>query len=120
MKQLVLTAVYWPNIDSDISTMGQQYGTCGQHQSAPTQAPVQPWMMSEKPSSRIHVDHAIDFVGQHWLVMIAAYSKYPCFYPTTPGSTQTTINLLEDNFTHFGYLHTIVSDNATTFTSELF
>ena len=100
--------------------MGQQCDTCGQHQSATTQAPVHPWMMPEKPWSRIHVDHAIDLLGQHWLVMIDAYSKYPCIYPTTSISTQTTINLLEDSFTHFRYPHTIVSDNATTFTSEVF
>ena len=64
--------------------------------------------------------YAINFLGQHWLVMIDAYSKYPCIYPTTSVSTQTTVNLLEDSFTHFGYPHTIVSDNATTFTSEVF
>ena len=120
MQQLARTVVYWPNMDSDISKLGQQCGTCGQHQLATTQAPVHPWMMPEKPWSRIHVDHAIDFLGQHWLVMIDAYSKYPCIYPTTSVSTQTTINLLEDSFTHFGYPHTIVSDKATTFTSEVF
>ena len=63
MKQLARTVVYWPNIDSDISKMGQQCGTCGQHQSAATQAPVHPWMMPEKPWSRSHVDHAIDFLS---------------------------------------------------------
>ena len=52
--------------------------------------------------------------------MIDAYLKYPCIYPTTSVSTQTTINLLENSFTHFGYPHTIVSNNATTFTSEMF
>ena len=121
MKQLARIVVYWPNIDSDISKMGQQCCACGQHQSVTTQAPVHPWMMPEKPWSRIHVDHAIEFLGQHCLVMIDAYSKYPCIYQTTSVSTQTTANFLEDSFTHFGYLHnTIVSDNATTFTSEVF
>ena len=48
MKQLARIVVYRPNIDSDISKMGQQCGTCGQHQSVPTQAPVHPWMMQEK------------------------------------------------------------------------
>ena len=120
MKQLARTVVYWPNIYLDISKMCQQCDTCVQHQSATTQAPVHLWMMPEKPWSRIHVDHAIEFLGQHWLVMIDAYSKYPCIYQTTSVSTQTTINLLENSFTHFGYPQTIVSDNATTFTSDLF
>ena len=120
MKQLARTIVCWPNTDLDISKMGQQCDTCGQHQSETTQAPVYPWMMPEKPWSKIHVDHAIDFLGQHWLVMIDAYLKYPCIYPTRSVSTQTTVNLLEDSFTHFEYLHTIVSNNATIFTTEVF
>ena len=120
INQLARTVVYWPNIDSDISKIDQQCSTCGQHQSATTQAHVHPWMIPEKPWSRIHVDHAIGFLGQHWLVIIDAYSKYLCVYPTTTVSTETTINLLEDSSTHFGYPHTIVSDNATTFTSEVF
>ena len=108
MKQLARTIVYWPNLD--ISKTGQQCVTCGQHQ----------WMMLEKPWIRIHVNCAIGFLGQQWLVMIDAYSKYPCIYSATSVSTQTTISLLEDSFTHFGYPHTITSDNAATFASEMF
>ena len=66
------------------------------------------------------MEHAINFLGQYWLVMIDAYSKYLCIYPTTSVSTKTTINLLEDSFTHFEYPHTIVSDNATNFTFKAF
>ena len=49
-----------------------------------------------------------------------AYSKYPCIHPTTSTSTKATTDLLEQDFAHFGYPHTIVSDNATTFSSEEF
>ena len=111
--------VHWLNIDSDISKMSQQCGACVRHQSATTQAPVHPWIMPEKPWSKIHVDHAIDFLGQHWLVVIDAYSKDPCIYFRMSVSTQTTINLL-DSFTCFRYPHTIVLDNAATFTFEVF
>ena len=31
-----------------------------------------------------------------------------------------TIDLLEEDFAHFGYLHTLVTDNATSFTSKEF
>ena len=41
-----------------------------------------PWMMSEKQWSRIHVGHAINFMGNNGLIVTDAYSKYPCIlYP---------------------------------------
>ena len=45
--------------------------------------------------------------------------QIPLFHPTT-SSTKATTDLLEQDFAHFGYPHTIVSDNATTFSSEEF
>ena len=77
-------------------------------------------MMPEKPWSRIHVDHAINFMGNNWLIVTDVYSKYPCIHQTTSTSTQATTTLLEEDFAHFGYPHTIVSDNATTFSSAEF
>ena len=49
-----------------------------------------------------------------------AYSKYPCIHQTSSTSTKATTDLLEVEFAHFGYPHTIVSDNATSFMSEEF
>ena len=49
-----------------------------------------------------------------------AYSNYPCIHQTSSTSPKATINLLEEDFAHFGYPHTLVSDNAMTFTSEEF
>jgi transposase InsO family protein len=77
-------------------------------------------MVPEKPWSRLHIDHAINFMGSNWLVLVDAYSKYPCIHATTSTSTAATITLLEEDFAHFGYPHTLVTDNATTFTSEEF
>ena len=44
------------------------------------------------------------------------YSSSLFVYP----STKATTTLLEEDFAHFGYPHTIVSDNATTFSSAEF
>lgn len=59
-------------------------------------------------------------MGSNWFVLIDAYSKYPCIYPTSSTSTKATTELLEETCAHFGYSHTIVTDNATTFLSEEF
>ena len=77
-------------------------------------------MLPERPWSRLHLDHAINFMGKDWLVITDAYSKYPCIHPTSSTSTRATLDLLEEDFAHFGFPHTLVTDNAPTFTSEEF
>ena len=59
-------------------------------------------------------------MGNNWLIVTDAYSKYPCFHQISSTSTQATTTLLEEDFAHFGYPHTIVSDNATTISSAEF
>ena len=120
MKQLARTVVYWPRLGSDIVDQCRQCPTCAENQKLPAKAPNHPWMLPEKPWSRVHIDHAINFLGTNWLIITDAYSKYPCIHPTTSTSTKTTTDLLEIDFAHFGYPHTLVTDNATTFTSEEF
>ena len=120
MKQLARTAVYWPNIDKDIVSLCQQCTACAENQNKPKKEMNHPWMMPEKPWSRLHIDHAINFMGSNWLVLVDSYSKYPCIHPTQSTSTKATTELLEENFAHFGYPHTLVTDNATTFTSAEF
>ena len=63
---------------------------------------------------------SINFLGSNWLVMVDAYSKYPCIHATTSTSSKATTDLLEQDFAHFGYPHTIVTDNSTSFLSKEF
>ena len=120
MKQLARSAVYWPGIDADINNLCRTCTSCAEHQNLPAKSAVHPWIPADKPWSRLHVDHAINFLGSNWLVVVDAFSKYPCIYPTSSTSTKATTDLLEEACAHFGYPQTIVSDNATTFTSEAF
>ena len=59
-------------------------------------------------------------MGQNWLVVIDAYTKYPCIHPSLSVYSKATIDLLEEDFAHFGYPYSFVSDNATSFTSNEF
>ena len=120
MKQLARTAVYWPGIDAAIVNLSQRCTTCGEHQDMPAKAPVHPWIIPDKPWIRIHVDHAINFLGTNWLIVVDSYSKYPTIHQTTSTSTRATTELLEQDFAHFGYPLAVVTDNATTFTSGEF
>ena len=120
MKQLARSTVYWPRIDFDIENLCRKCTSCGQFQNKPDKPSIHPWMMPEKPWSRLHLDHEINFLGRNWLVLVDAYSKYPCIHPTTSTSSKSTTAILEQEFAHFGYLHTLVTDNATTFMSQEF
>ena len=120
MKQLARSTVYWPRIDFDIENLCRKCTSCGQFQNKPDKPSIHSWMMPEKPWSRLHLDHAINFLGRNWLVLVDAYSKYPCIHPTTSTSSKSTTAILEQEFAHFGYPHTLVTDNATTFMSQEF
>ena len=120
MKQLARSTVYWPRIDFDIENLCRKCTSCGQFQNKPDKPSIHPWMMPEKPWSRLHLDHAINFLGRNWLVLVDAYSKYPCIHPTTSTSSKSTTAILEQEFAHFGYPNTLVTDNATTFMSQEF
>ena len=120
MKQLARTAVYWPRIDYDIVDTCHKCYSCAQHQNNPPKQLNHPWMLPERPWSRVHIDHAINFMGRNWLLLTDAFSKYPCIHPTASLSTKATIDILEMEFAHFGYPYTVVSDNAATFKSDEF
>ena len=120
MKQLARTVVYRPRIDDDIANTCRNCTACAEHQNNSPKTANHPWIMPEKPWSRIHIDHAINFMGKNWLIMVDAYSEYPCIRPTTSVDTKATTDLLEEEFAHFGFPLAIVSDNATTFKSDEF
>ena len=120
LKQLGRSAVYWPKIDQDIERISRQRTVCAEFRNGPAKPAIYLWMLSEKPWSRLHIDHGISFLGHDWLVLMDAYSKYPCIHMTDSTSIKATTELLEPDFAHFGYTHTLVMDNATTVMSQVF
>ena len=72
MKQSARTAGYWLRIDVDIMEQSMTCGTCAEHQNSPPKYGNHLWMLPEKLWSRVHIDHAINFLGSNWLVMVDA------------------------------------------------
>ena len=69
MKQLARSTVYWPRIDFDIEDLCRKCTSCGQFQNKPAKPSIHPWMMPEKPWSRLHLDHAINFRASPGIVV---------------------------------------------------
>ena len=64
------------------------------------------------------LDHAINFLRRNWLVLVDAYSKYPCIHPTTSTSSKSTTAILEQEFAQ--HIRHVGDHNATTFMSQEF
>eukprot|EP00731_Ephydatia_muelleri_P001419 Em0001g1419a len=102
MVQWKFFAIYWPGMDAEIMDLCHRCTAYAKHQNKPPKVANHPWMLPEK---RVHVDRAINCLGSNWLVL------------TTSTSTKS---LLDQDFAYFGYPHTIVLDNTTSFSSEEF
>jgi len=55
--------------------------TCAEYQTKSTKASEHFWMLPEKSWSCIHVDHAINFIGYNWLVLMTR-TEHPCIHLT--------------------------------------
>ncbi|XP_061156017.1 uncharacterized protein K02A2.6-like [Syngnathus typhle] len=120
MKGLARSYMWWPGMDQDVERTVQACHECQAHQKAPASAPLHPWEWPESPWSRIHVDYAGPFLGEMFLVIVDAHSKWLDVYPTKTCTSLVTIEKLRQSFSNFGIPKMLVSDNGTCFTSAEF
>ena len=120
MKTMARLYVWWPNIEASVEACCKACNVCAVTAPAPT-ANLSPWPLSDEPWDRIHVDFAGPFLGNMWMLVMDAYSKWLSVvrmskYPTT----ETTIMALNILFTTWGSPKTLVSDNGPQFGSKQF
>lgn len=120
MKGLARSYVWWPGMDECIEKEVQSCEECQKHQKAPPTAPLHPWEWPESPWSRIHVDYTGPFLGEMFLLIVDAHSKWMDIYPVKSPTSQATIERLRQSFSVFGLPKMLVSDNGTCFTSAEF
>ena len=121
MKMLARRHVYWPHIDKDIEDVVKSCTICNNLQKNPPKVPLHQWEPASAPWARIHIDYAGPKDGYSYFVLIDAFSNWPEVFPTKSAPTsQSTISILKQLFTRYGLPCTIVSDNATIFTSDEF
>lgn len=120
MKSLARSYVWWPKLDSDLEHKVKQCNNCQTRQKLPPVAPLHPWEWPNKPWSRLHIDYAGPFMGQMFLIIVDAHSKWMDVYPVHAATTKATIEKLRCAFATHGLPDIIVSDNGTCFTSMEF
>ena len=83
-------------------------------------APLHLWEWPKQPWHRVHLDFAGPFLGHSFLVVIDAHSKWLDITIMQSLTSSCTIEHLQSIFSTHGLPHTLVTDNAKTFTSEEF
>ncbi|XP_061774106.1 uncharacterized protein K02A2.6-like [Nerophis ophidion] len=120
MKTIARQYVWWPNVDMDAERVCKQCETCQLEQRTPRQVPLHPWEFPGEVWKRLHIDFAGPFLGHMFMIVVDAYSKWLEAYKMAQITSTATITLLKRLFASFGVPEQIVTDNATTFTSDEF
>lgn len=66
------------------------------------------------------MDYAGPVNGKHFLVVVDALTKWPEIFMAATTTSAATIEILREIFARFGMPSTLVSDNGTQFSSEVF
>ncbi|XP_031551682.1 uncharacterized protein K02A2.6-like [Actinia tenebrosa] len=118
MKGLARSYVWWPSMDKDLENLVQQCETCQVHRKAPAAAPLHPWEWPDQPWKRLHMDYAGPFMGQMFLVVVDAHSKWINAEIMSSTTSAATISKLRAMFATHGLPEVVVSDNGSNFTSQ--
>ena len=119
MKSLMRGYVYWPKMDNDITDMIEKCKGCALAAKAPPTT-FKPWLKTEQPWLRIHVDFAGPLEDFYNLIVVDSYSKRPEVLRYRRPTTRTTIGFLHELFVRFGVVNCVVSDNGSQFTTVKF
>ena len=119
-KSFARMYVWWPNVDADISQMVTGCPICQTFRRQAPVTPLSPWTWPTRPWERIHVDYCGPVNGNMLLVIADACTKWLDVHVTTRSTAEVTIEKLRESFSCWGIPKTIVTDNATCFTSPVF
>ena len=76
MKSLACSYVWWPDIDADLESQVKQCNQCQLNRPSLPAVLMHPWEWPDHPWDRVHVDYPGPFMGQMFLIVIDAYSKW--------------------------------------------
>ena len=119
MKNLCRSIVWFPNIDKFIEDLVNKCDKCQAVRPRPAKDKYVEWPIPPRPWSRVHIDHF--FTGNNvCLIAVDALSRYIEVEIVKNTGSEETIAALSAIFSRNGLCDTIVSDNATSFTSRDF
>ena len=119
MKSSLRSLVWYPGIDQDTEKVVKNCSVCQLSRSKPAQNNTVEWPKPKRPWSRIHIDH-FSLFNKSCLIAVDAFSKYIECEVVKSTSGEDTIDALRAIFSRNGLCDTLISDNASNFTAEIF
>ena len=120
MKSLARSYIWWPKMDSEIESQVRSCSICQESSPSPPAAPLHPWQWPSQPWSRLHLDFAGPYMGQMFLIIVDAHSKWLDAHIMSSITSTKTIQILRSVFATHGLPQKVVTDNGTSFTSQEF
>ena len=115
MKSLTRSLIWYPGLDKDVQSLVLNCKICQAVRSKPANSNIT-WPTPTHSWSRIHIDH-FSFENITCLIVVDALTKYIEVEIVSSTSTRDTIDALSLIFSRHGLPDTLVSDNASCFTS---
>lgn len=112
-------SVYWPGYTSAITDLVESCETCKENARANASVQLEPYDIPEYPMQALSMD-IFQLNGVDYLVTVDRYSKWPTCCKLKSSTSGEIIKLLSQQFLDFGQPETVVSDNASYFTSHEF
>ena len=120
MKALARSYIWWPSLDMTLEELCKKCEVCQSQRNKPPAGIPHPWMYPTAPWERVHTDFA-ELEGQHYLIMINAYSKWLEVHEMGTSTTASrTIEVMRRVFTFHGIPRQLVTDNGPQFRSVEF
>ncbi|XP_040168903.1 uncharacterized protein K02A2.6-like isoform X1 [Anopheles arabiensis] len=120
MRSIARQYVYWPNVDEDVAHIVKSCIECSSVAKTDRKTTLESWPVPEKAWQRLHLDYAGPVNGYYYLILVDAYSKWPEVMRTKDITTTATLRMLRNIFARHGQPETLVTDNGTQFTSNMF
>lgn len=116
-KSMARDVLYWPGMSTDVEETVAKCATCIQNSNSDAKEPMVETDTPDRPWSIVSGD-ILKFRGQHYLVSVDHYSKWPELSKLDNLSSSNTIAYLKGQIARYGIMDRLITDNGPQFASE--
>lgn len=113
------SCVFWPGINSQVTDLCKTCVICAQYWQQHPREPLQPYPVPTLPSHPVSQD-LFELNGVSHLVTLDHFSDFYEIYRLPSIQSSAVVQATKQHFGHRGIPHTLLTDNGSQYTSDLF